>query len=287
MPVQTITNEFYTAAIDTDGAQLVSLIRNATGEEFIWQRDPKFWADSAPICFPVVGRLKGGSFSHEGKSYKIDKHGCVRGLPFFKSRHTKKAVALSVCANIQTKKSFPFSFKLTISFTLEDDGLSVQYFAENLGTNTMPMSLGFHPAFALDPSASLSDYEIHFSDIENQDLYGIKGEAFGLRKKGYLKDQSIIQLSDTIFDEDALVFKNIKSTCVSIIHREKDWRLDVETGGAPHLALWAKPRAPFICIEPWYICPDEKGTPEELSEKEDIQLLAPGDSFKAGYKILP
>lgn len=288
MPVLTISNDVFTAAVDTDGAQLVSLKRNATGEEYIWQRDPAHWADSAPICFPVVGNLKDGGFSHEDKWYDIAKHGCVRGMPFFKARHTAKSIALAICANTKTRKSYPFSFKLTISFALDTDGLTVKYFAENLDEKTMPMSLGYHPAFALDLlTAPLSDYEIQFSDSETLDLYGITDKGFGLREKKFLKKQNSIPLSETIFENDALVFKNIASQTISIVRRDSDWRLDVETGGAPHLALWAKPAAPYVCIEPWYICPDAEDAPKELSEKTDISLIEPGDSFSSSYRIRP
>jgi len=287
MPLVTISNDVFTATVDTVGAQLTSLKRNATGEEFIWQRAPEHWTESAPICFPVVGNLNKGSFSHDGKWYKIKKHGCVRHKSFFKARHTAKSLALSVVSDIETKKSYPFSFKLTVSFTLDSDGLTVKYFAENLDEVPMPMSLGYHPAFALDAGAALSEYEIIFSEKENRDLYGMTKDSFGLREKGYLKDANQIVLSETIFDEDVLVFKNITSQRISIVRPGTDWRLDLETGGAPHLAIWSKPGAPFVCIKPWYICPDEKNAPEELSAKPDITVLEPRGSFTSSYKILP
>jgi len=287
MPILTISNDFFTAAIDTDGAQLVSLKRAADDQEFIWQRDPEYWASSAPICFPTVGKLQGGGYEHEGKWFNIAKHGCVRYLPFFKARHTNNAVALSVCSNTATKKSFPFSFKLTITFALDADGLRVSYLVENMNEKTMPMSLGYHPAFALNQANPLSDYEIHFSTAEKLDLYGINEDGFILREKGYLKKQSPICLSDTIFNDDALIFRNIKSDTISIKQRDSDWCLKVKTGGAPHLALWSKPGAPFVCVEPWYICPDAPDAPKELSEKTDIMLLEAGSSFKSGYKIEP
>ena len=287
MSLVTISNDVFTATVDTVGAQLTSLKRNATDDEFIWQRAPEHWAESAPVCFPVVGNLNKGGFRHEDKWYAIAKHGCVRSKPFFKARHTAKSLALSIVSDIETKKSYPFSFKLTVSFTLDSNGLIVKYFAENLDEVPMPMSLGYHPAFALDAGASLSEYDIIFSEKENRDLYGITKDGFGLKAKKYLKDVDCIALSDCLFDEDALVFKNIQSQRISIIRRNSDWHLDMETGGAPHLALWSKPGAPFVCIEPWYICPDEKDAPEELSKKPGITILAPRDSFTSSYKILP
>jgi galactose mutarotase-like enzyme len=285
----TIENANFTAKIDPVGAQLVSLKRNTTDEEFIWQRDPQHWAESAPVCFPIVGNLRDGGYTHEGKAYSIAKHGCVRHQEFFKARHTGNSVALSFCANAKTKKSYPFNFKLTITFKVLDDGLRVEYSIENLDDAPMPMSLGYHPAIALADGASFSDFDIQFEEPEHADLYGVAPDGFGKREAGYLKNQNQLTLQQDIFDQDALVFKDVKSRKVTLVRRGTDWQLQMSTygfaGGAPHLALWSKPGAPFICIEPWYICPDEADTTSELAEKPGMTILASSGSFRAGYEI--
>ena len=45
----TIHNEFLTLTVDTHGAEAVSL-KNAAGEEMLWQADPSIWKRHAPIC---------------------------------------------------------------------------------------------------------------------------------------------------------------------------------------------------------------------------------------------
>ena len=47
----TIHNEFLTLTVDTHGAEAVSL-KNAAGEELLWQADPAIWKRHAPILFP-------------------------------------------------------------------------------------------------------------------------------------------------------------------------------------------------------------------------------------------
>ena len=44
----TIHNEFLTLTVDTHGAEAVSL-KNAAGEELLWQADPAVWKRHAPI----------------------------------------------------------------------------------------------------------------------------------------------------------------------------------------------------------------------------------------------
>ena len=53
----TIQNEFLSLTVDTHGAEAVSL-KNAAGEELLWQADPAVWKRHAPILFPWTGKLK-------------------------------------------------------------------------------------------------------------------------------------------------------------------------------------------------------------------------------------
>ena len=73
----TIHNEFLTLTVDTHGAEAVSL-KNAAGQEMLWQADPAVWKRHAPILFPWTGKLKDGSFTHGGKTYKGGQHGFAR-----------------------------------------------------------------------------------------------------------------------------------------------------------------------------------------------------------------
>ena len=54
----TIHNEFLTLTVDTHGAEAVSL-KNAAGQEMLWQADPAVWKRHAPILFPWTGKLTG------------------------------------------------------------------------------------------------------------------------------------------------------------------------------------------------------------------------------------
>ena len=47
----TIHNEFLTLTVDTHGAEAVSL-KNAAGEELLWQADPAVWSATPPSCSP-------------------------------------------------------------------------------------------------------------------------------------------------------------------------------------------------------------------------------------------
>ena len=75
----TIHNEFLTLTVDTHGAEAVSL-KNAAGEELLWQADPAIWKRHAPILFPWTGKLVDGTFTAKGKTWKGGQHGFARDL---------------------------------------------------------------------------------------------------------------------------------------------------------------------------------------------------------------
>ncbi|GAA6204290.1 MULTISPECIES: hypothetical protein [Thalassotalea] len=71
MAVYTLSNNLLTCQINERGAELNSLVSTTHHQEYIWQADPAIWAGSAPILFPVVGRLNEGEYRYQGKDYAI------------------------------------------------------------------------------------------------------------------------------------------------------------------------------------------------------------------------
>jgi galactose mutarotase-like enzyme len=53
----------------------------------------------------------------------------------------------------------------------------------------------------------------------------------------------------------------------------------------PFVAVWSKPNAPFLCIEPWHGLPDMSDCSGNIVEKEGIIALEPGSCFGTGYSI--
>ena len=70
----TIRNGIWGARISETGAELKSLVALSSGQEYIWSGDPAWWNGSAPVLFPVIGGLKGGEYSYQGKTYTLPSH---------------------------------------------------------------------------------------------------------------------------------------------------------------------------------------------------------------------
>jgi len=59
----------------------------------------------------------------------------------------------------------------------------------------------------------------------------------------------------------------------------------LEYDGFPYLGIWAKPGAPFICIEPWQGIADSADSTQDLTQKKGIMSLDGGKEHTADYSI--
>ena len=74
-------DENLTLHVDPLGAQMMEL-RSRHGTQFLWNGDAKYWRDRAPILFPYVARLTGGSYTLYGERYSMDIHGFAKDSVF-------------------------------------------------------------------------------------------------------------------------------------------------------------------------------------------------------------
>ena len=140
----TIHNEFLTLTVDTHGAEAVSL-KNAAGEELLWQADPAVWKRHAPILFPWTGKLAGGTFEVDGKTWKGGQHGFARDLEHTLLRAEGDTIQLELRADDAIKaEHFPYDFALTSTFRLEGKTVHHTLQVTNPGTEELRFGIGFH-----------------------------------------------------------------------------------------------------------------------------------------------
>ena len=172
---------------------------------------------------------------------------------------------------------------LQIEFSLQQQRLDIEYRVSNPGMEPVRFTIGSHPAFQL-PGA-IEDNCIRFSDPETLHRYGLTDDGL-LHVEGKpfpIADQQI-PLTRSLFDDDALVFKDIRSHHISLFNHEQEL-LRVHTGGAPHLGLWAKPAAPYVCIEPWFGYSDGVDASGKWQDKPALLTVEPGSTFTHRWAI--
>ena len=88
-----------------------------------------------------------------------------------------------------------------------------------------------------------------------------------------------------MINEDALIFKDLSSRKVALVSKNHGEILNVSFPDFKYLGIWAKPNAPYVCIEPWLGIADHENTNQDITKKEGIIKLAANKTFTASYSI--
>lgn len=271
-----IENDFLTCEIDDMGAQLHSLKLKENGKEYIWQGNPDIWYGQAPVLFPVIGQLINDKYFYNGVEYTMPKHGLARKLLFnVKECEGAKAV-FSLESDENTLKNYPFEFEYLVSFELKEKALVNTMTVINKTKGEMYFSVGAHPAF----NCNVGDI-IEFEKAETLATERIDKENLIIPEKFPLIENSKeIEITKEIFEPDALILSDIQSEKLTI---KGENEVEFTFGKCPFLGIWAKPGAPYVCIEPWYGVNDGREVKNDISEKRGIQHLNEGETFEFSW----
>lgn len=286
MPV--ISNEFLEVNIIEKGAELTSIINKNTGLEYMWNADPAFWAKTSPVLFPIVGMLKNDTYYYEGKSYHLARHGFARETKFTIAAREADSITFTLSNTASTIEVYPFHFSFDITYKVINDTLSVTYKITNKGNIKLFFSVGGHPAFKipLTGGTAYTDYYLQFDKKENASRWPISKEGLiGTEPEPLLENTDRIPLSKELFLQDALVFKNLKSSKVSLKSSATSHGLLFDYTGFPFLGIWAAKNADFVCIEPWCGIADSVSTDQQFINKEGINKLDAGDVFERSWSV--
>ncbi len=281
--LHTIENDHLICSISSNGAEIRSLKHKATGTEYIWEIDNEVWGSSAPVLFPAIGKIKDDKVLHKGKAYLMPKHGIIRhndALHF--EQQSASQCTFTLVSSQETLAQYPYTFLFTVAFELTEQRLLMTYHIENKDSEPMPFACGGHTAYAcsLDQHTALSDYVIEFPksiDLK-ADTLGASG-LLSTHTRDIESKNGVLPLSDTLFNDDALIFSNIDYNWVRLRKKEDKKGVVVRFKDYPHLALWSKPAADYVCIEPWLGLPDKEDESIEMTQKTTLKTIAPYTSF--------
>jgi galactose mutarotase-like enzyme len=285
-PWISISSGEMTAEIDPRGAQL-SVLRAGKDGDLLWNGDPGVWAGRAPLLFPIVGVLAGGVYRLGSKTYPLSRHGFARDRIFTLQHSSSTAAAFRLQADESTDSVYPFQFELDVRYELSAATLAVTTTIRNLGAGDMPASFGYHPAlrWPLPFGQPRSSHFIEFETDEPAPMRRI--DAAGLLTPVAHQTPIVnrqLQLADALFQEDVLIFDQIKSRSVSY-GASRGPRLRIDFPDAAYLGVWTKPGANFICIEPWHGITDPEGFSGDFMEKPGVQVLKAGQALFAKMNI--
>ena len=263
----TIQNEFASVTCRTLGAELLSY-KTAAGKEYMWQKDPAYWAKTSPVLFPYIGAVPETVTIH-GVDYKIPRHGFVKDAEFEVAEKGDDYVILSTGTNDYTTSVYPYDFRFTVTFRLDQAKLVVTYGVENKSDKEMPFLIGGHPAFfcPMEEGVLFTDYMLRFEDENVPDLH----------------------LQYPMFDNDAILYENLKSRTVKLISSRTEKGIQFDFPGYESVAFWTpiKKDAPFLCIEPWCGGTMDQVSCTDMLQKKYVQYLAAGQTRDYVFAFKP
>ena len=271
------------------GAEMISLFSKKTRQEYLWRPNPAVWNQSAPILFPIVGRLKNGKYTYKGKSYMLPPHGFVSNALFTTDGPLDNTLTYSFSDTKDTRALFPFKFTLNIIYTLKWNQLEIVYQVVNKTDGPMYFSCGSHEGYVCprNEDEAFEDYYLEFEAEESYKSLTVTADGL-LSREEYpvIEKGKVLPLNYDLFDNDSLVFADIPSSKVMLCSKKSKTKIEVKYEDAPNLVLWTQRGAKYICIEPWDGLPDFEDGDGTFENKTGIVMLEKAETYNWRHTIV-
>lgn len=284
----TIQSNEIIAQFNEKGAELTSLQHLDTQLEYIWQADPAFWGKHSPVLFPFVGGLKNNTYRYKGAEYSMSRHGFARDRVFQVEQQTQDQITFLLKSDEASRKVYPFEFEFRVRYKIFESTLMVTYDIINIDSKeTLYASVGAHPAFKLPLVEGLQfeDYSLSFDEDENAPIYPLTDAGLVIDQPQPFLNGNNLPLKKELFYKDALVFKNLESTQISITSGKSLHGIDFWFDNFPYFGIWSAKDADFVCLEPWCGIADHENHSQELVDKEGINAILPQQSFTRNWSV--
>lgn len=281
-----ITASGLTARISDLGAELQSL-QLPDGRELLWQGDPAHWSGRSPLLFPIVGRAPENRITIGGEAFEMAQHGFARRSTFALVAKGADFTRHRLTDTAETRAQYPLAFQLDLEHRLDAHGLTITAEVTNPGAEMLPFGLGFHPAFRWPLPGS--EGAVHEIELHNNAEPPRRALREGLIAEAELPSpfrKGHLLLSHDLFTEDALIFPDGAGQSLRY-GAQNGPGLEFRFENLPFLALWTKPGAPFLCVEPWHGMAARVGAGPALEDRPGTLHLAPGQSRAFTLRIRP
>ena len=245
---------------------------------------------------PWPNRVKDGKWTWQGESQQLALtepeqhnaiHGLVRWLPWHVLEHTGNAVSVG-CA-LYPQPGYPWPFDVRVSYSLDDDGLTVQTSITNNGTSPAPVAAGAHPYITVG-TPTIDTALLHVPADEwiptgDQQIpiarASVAGSAYDFRSPRAIGDAQI----DYTF---------------TALHRDDDGRFRLRLAapdGSRTVTFWLDDSYDFLEVFTGDALPDPvrrrqglgvepmTAPPNALASGESLIVLAPGEKWTGEWGI--
>lgn len=285
-----LKNDKLEVELNAKGAEIIHILGQQDQINYMWKRDPKLWANSAPVLFPIVGALQNNQCRIDGQVYEMTQHGFARHSIFDENIVSDEKVEYILTSNENIIKQYPYLFKLIVTYTLKENKLHCSFKVINEDKRPIYFQIGGHPAFACPfyDDESSNDYYLEFSQNESltQKIIDVEHKGMSQLVEPLFDNERRFFVRQAMFDNDAIVVKNFQSESVSLKSLNHNKSIVFHMNGFPHLGLWAsKHVGGLLAIEPWVGHSDYVDFQGEFKEKEDAVELKPQQIFECEFIV--
>ncbi|MBC7630099.1 MAG: aldose 1-epimerase family protein [Flavobacterium sp.] len=275
-------------AISPHGAEPHSL-RGADGHEYLWQAG-EAWRRHAPILFPIVGRVPDDHITVDARTYPLTQHGFARDLEWTVVEESDQRATFELVDGPETRKRYPFDFRLRATYEMDGLGLSTTYSVANVGDVVLPYSIGSHPAFVwpLEPGTPKNEHVVQFDEPELAPIRRVEKTLLTPTPHDTPVEGRGLRLDPALFEADAIVMDHVASR--SLLYSAPSGRaLRVSWDDSfGTLVIWSPPTgAELLCIEPCRGIATPQDFTGELADKLGIEHLSPGETDIMTYRLDP
>lgn len=282
MQLTRISNDELTVDVAALGAEMQSL-QTRDGRNWMWHGDVKYWTGRSPILFPIVGRAPNDSLSINGERYQMGQHGFARRSAFTLVHEEASRCIYRLTASEATMQMYPFAFQLDIEHRLVDRSVLVTAEVRNLDDKPMPFGVGFHPAFAWPLPGATGEHKIKLENKSEPGMKRLSGGLFGPEILPSPFAAGELTLEPSQFVDDAMVFPEGAGEAL-VYGPDEGPSVRFSWSNLPNFALWTKPGAGFICLEPWHGTAAAQGMGDELADRPYSYVLAAGESARFAFE---
>lgn len=283
MQLTRIANDQITVDVAALGAEMQS-IQTRDGRQWLWHGDAAYWTGRSPILFPIVGKAPNDTVTVDGVPFQMSQHGFARRSNFELVAEETDRCVYRLTASEASRAMYPFEFQLDVEHRVEGRAVVVSAIVTNRDPKIMPFGIGFHPAFAWPlPGAEGKPHSIELDEGGSPALRRLSGGLVDPKALPSPVDAGQMTLDHSQFAEDAMLFP--EGAGAGLVYGPAAGPgVHFTWENLPNFALWTKPGAGFICLEPWHGTAAEVGGSEELSERPFTELLGPGASARYSFR---
>lgn len=274
----TLQNDDTQVVVNLHGGQVQSFVSN--GVEYMWQADPQYWGQTAPVLFPFVGRLKDDKYIAGEQTINISQDGFLGDRVFKVEAQTANSVTLVYTSTLADYDLYPCDFTLEVSYQLIGHQLTTTYNIVNNSSYQMPYQIGGYPAFNVD---SVNDLSVVFPP-QTVTKHNI---SEGLQVTTEQIEINVVDLSYDLINKNIPCFSDFSQSELLLKNKGQDF-IKFDFKSMDYLALWSPEykNAKLICIQPANGIgsrADQQGY--LLENKDGMYNLAPNASQSCSFSF--